>query len=221
MRPPSGPTARRSSATCPGRSGPARRGPSSGRSGRARRRSPKPSSAGPTSGDIRWPLLDRLRVAGRPRRSPRKSFGTSRSRKNRGSSPTPATTTSSGSTSPTPTTTLTLDQFLRAGTRRDRRRGSAGRRPARRRRLPRAVVHQAVERPDAARPDRPGAARPPELLILDDPFLGLDAGGRAELATCSASWCGGGLRLVLICRPEAVPGWVTQRAGAAGDEPGP
>jgi molybdate transport system ATP-binding protein len=51
----------------------------------------------------------------------------------------------------------------------------------------------------------------PELLILDDPFIGLDASGRAALTILLARLVEGGLRLVLICRPDDVPGWVTHR----------
>src|SRR5207302_10276595 len=49
----------------------------------------------------------------------------------------------------------------------------------------------------------------PELLILDDPFLGVDAAGRGEIADLLGSLIKDGLRLVLICAPETVPGWVT------------
>ncbi len=49
----------------------------------------------------------------------------------------------------------------------------------------------------------------PELLILDDPFLGLDAAGRADVARLLGGLVAGGSRVMLICRPELVPGWVT------------
>lgn len=51
----------------------------------------------------------------------------------------------------------------------------------------------------------------PELLVLDDPFLGLDAAGRADVAEFLGRLVKDGLRLVLICAPEAVPDWVTHR----------
>lgn len=51
----------------------------------------------------------------------------------------------------------------------------------------------------------------PELLILDDPFIGVDAGGRAEIAELIGNLVKQGLRLVLICSPDAVPDWVTHR----------
>jgi len=51
----------------------------------------------------------------------------------------------------------------------------------------------------------------PELLVLDDPFLGLDAAGRADVAAFLGRLVGEGLRLVLVCAADAVPGWVTHR----------
>ncbi|HTK76924.1 MAG TPA: ATP-binding cassette domain-containing protein, partial [Gemmataceae bacterium] len=49
----------------------------------------------------------------------------------------------------------------------------------------------------------------PELLILDEPFLGLDAAGRSDVAILLGSLVRDGLRLVLITRPEMIPDWVT------------
>jgi molybdate transport system ATP-binding protein len=49
----------------------------------------------------------------------------------------------------------------------------------------------------------------PELLILDEPFMGVDAGGRAELAALLGTLVRQGRRLLLITRPETVPEWVT------------
>ncbi len=49
----------------------------------------------------------------------------------------------------------------------------------------------------------------PELLVLDDPFIGLDSAARADLAALLHELVNDGKRLVLICREDAVPGWVT------------
>jgi len=62
----------------------------------------------------------------------------------------------------------------------------------------------------------------PELLLLDDPFLGVDAAGRGEIAALLGGLVRQGLRLVLICSPDAVPNWVTnrmelRRAGSVSD----
>src|SRR5439155_10679242 len=49
----------------------------------------------------------------------------------------------------------------------------------------------------------------PELLILDDPFLGLDVAGRCEVADLLGGLVGHGARLILITRADAIPDWVT------------
>jgi molybdate transport system ATP-binding protein len=59
----------------------------------------------------------------------------------------------------------------------------------------------------------------PELLILDDPFLGVDAGGRVEIAALLGDLVKQGQQLLLICSPDAVPGWVTDRLNLGGEPP--
>jgi molybdate transport system ATP-binding protein len=49
----------------------------------------------------------------------------------------------------------------------------------------------------------------PEWLILDDPFLGLDAAGRADLVEILGGLIRQGTRVLLITRPDAIPKWVT------------
>src|SRR5262249_37383454 len=49
----------------------------------------------------------------------------------------------------------------------------------------------------------------PELLILDDPFLGLDAAGRDEVARLLGDLATRRQRLILISRADMVPNWVT------------
>ena len=64
----------------------------------------------------------------------------------------------------------------------------------------------------------------PELLVLDDPFIGLDLAGREELSVLLGELVREGKRLVLICRADMVPAWVTTtlelngRAGASAPE---
>jgi molybdate transport system ATP-binding protein len=48
-----------------------------------------------------------------------------------------------------------------------------------------------------------------ELLILDDPFLGLDAAGRHDVTSILGHLVRAGTRLILITRADAVPGWIT------------
>lgn len=63
----------------------------------------------------------------------------------------------------------------------------------------------------------------PELLVLDTPFLGLDPTGRAALTDMLGDLVKAGLRLVLICRPNEVPPWVTHilECGAKAQGPRP
>jgi molybdate transport system ATP-binding protein len=49
----------------------------------------------------------------------------------------------------------------------------------------------------------------PELLILDDPFIGLDAAGRTGLSDLLAGLVRDGRRVVLICREDVQPEWAT------------
>jgi molybdate transport system ATP-binding protein len=49
----------------------------------------------------------------------------------------------------------------------------------------------------------------PEWLILDEPFMGLDAAGRGEVAELLGTLVDQGTRLLLIVHPEEIPGWVT------------
>ncbi len=44
----------------------------------------------------------------------------------------------------------------------------------------------------------------PELLVLDDPFMGLDVAGRTEVGQLLGELVSRGSRIVLITRPEAV-----------------
>jgi molybdate transport system ATP-binding protein len=71
----------------------------------------------------------------------------------------------------------------------------------------------------------------PELLILDDPFLGLDATGQEEVDAVLEELVNEGTRLLLIAPPEPVPAWVTHvleleegravRQGVVGRNPSP
>jgi molybdate transport system ATP-binding protein len=49
----------------------------------------------------------------------------------------------------------------------------------------------------------------PKLLLLDDPFVGLDLAGRGELDRFLKELVDGGQHLILACGEDAVPAWVT------------
>jgi molybdate transport system ATP-binding protein len=49
----------------------------------------------------------------------------------------------------------------------------------------------------------------PEILILDEPFVSLDVDGRREVRDLLARLNEEGTRLILITAPEAIPEWVT------------
>ena len=49
----------------------------------------------------------------------------------------------------------------------------------------------------------------PELLLLDEPFVGLDAAGREEVSLLLGELVRHGQRLIVVVRPDAVPEWVT------------
>ncbi len=49
----------------------------------------------------------------------------------------------------------------------------------------------------------------PELLILDEPFMGLDADGRVEVSAMFAGLIEEGQRLILITQPDGIPQWAT------------
>ena len=63
----------------------------------------------------------------------------------------------------------------------------------------------------------------PELLVLDDPFIGLDAAARADLSNLLGELLDEGKRVVLVCREDMVPAWVTNvlRLGRRPNPPSP
>jgi len=49
----------------------------------------------------------------------------------------------------------------------------------------------------------------PEILIVDEPFVGLDVDGRREVRSLLQQLAAEGTRLIVITAPNAIPGWVT------------
>ena len=49
----------------------------------------------------------------------------------------------------------------------------------------------------------------PRLLVLDEPFMGLDAAGRRDVAELLGGLPAHGVRLLLVTQPHTLPDWVT------------
>lgn len=162
-----------------------------------------------TAGTIDWPLVGRLRAAGRPIAWPSEVVGRVGFKEE-------SRLLSYGKhyyqqrfNFIEPDDDLTLDQYLTAGSTVSEevvesittRLGIAALRPlsfielsngqTRRARIARALLTH------------------PEMLILDEPFVGLDAAGRGNVNDLLGGLARDGTRLVLVTAPESVPDWVT------------
>jgi molybdate transport system ATP-binding protein len=101
---------------------------------------------------------------------------------------------------------LTLEQYLRTGA--DAEPGDVAGRLGLGELLPLSFIALSSGQMRRARIARALLAKP-EMLILDDPFLGLDTAGRADISALLGELVGRGTRLVVVCRREAIPGLVT------------
>lgn len=165
----------------------------------------------PQTGSVAWPLLDRLRAVGRPAAYPSEVIRHVAFKEDS------RLFTYAGhyyqqrfefADADEP---LTLGDFLRTGTgAADDAVRDAARRLGIEPQLPLSFIKLSNGQTRRARIARALLAHP-ELLILDDPFLGVDAAGRADIAALLGRLVADGLRLVLMCAPDAVPGWVTNR----------
>jgi molybdate transport system ATP-binding protein len=176
-----------------------------------------------TSGSVRWPLLERLRAGGRPIAYPSEvvrhvTFKEESRLFSYAGHYYQQRFEFADADAP-----LTLDEFLRAGTAAtDDEVRDAARKLGVESRLSLSFIKLSNGQARRARIARALLTRP-ELLILDDPFLGLDADGRARVSALLGELVAGGLRVVLICRPDAVPGWVNGvlELGPVAPNPGP
>jgi molybdate transport system ATP-binding protein len=163
------------------------------------------------SGSVRWPLLERLRAAGRSIAYPSEvirhvTFKEESRLFSYAGHYYQQRFEFADADEP-----LTLDEFLRAGTSAtDAEVLDAARKLGVENRLALSFIKLSNGQTRRARIARALLTRP-ELLILDDPFLGLDTEGRVRVSELLGELVKGGLRVVLICRPDAVPGWVTDR----------
>jgi molybdate transport system ATP-binding protein len=161
------------------------------------------------SGSLTWPLLERLRAAGRSVGWPsevirhvsfkEESFLFSYGRHYY----------QQRFNFVEPHEDLTLDAFLRAGgSTSDEAIGAAARQLGIESRLGLSLLKLSNGEVRRARIARALLVQP-EWLILDEPFMGVDAVGRVELAALLGDLVRHGRRLLLLTRPETVPEWVT------------
>lgn len=162
-----------------------------------------------SGGAVRWPLLNRLRAAGRRADYPSQviahvSFKEESRLFSYAGHYYQQRFEFADSDEP-----LSLSQFLRAGTSAwDAEVIAVAERCGVREQLPQPFMTLSNGQTRRARLARALLAKP-ELLILDDPFLGVDAAGRADLTNLLGELVRDGMRLVLICRRDMVPAWVT------------
>jgi molybdate transport system ATP-binding protein len=160
-------------------------------------------------GAVRWPLLDKLRAAGRKADYPSQvislvAFKEESRLFSYAGHYYQQRFEFADSDEP-----LSLNQFLHAGTHAiDAEVRAVTERLGVREQLPQPFMTLSNGQTRRARLARALLAKP-ELLILDDPFIGLDVGGRADLSVLLGELVREGKRLVLICRADMVPGWVT------------
>jgi molybdate transport system ATP-binding protein len=161
------------------------------------------------AGTVEWPLVDQLRAAGRAIAWPAEIVGRVGFKEESRHFSYGRHYYQQRFNFIEPEDDLTLDQFLHAGTsvpedvlqRVTTRLGISDLRPlsfiklsngqTRRARIARALVAH------------------PEILILDEPFVGLDAEGREEVHAILRELVADGTRLILIMPPETLPEWIT------------
>jgi len=173
------------------------------------------------TGEVRWPLLDRLRAGGRRVDYPSQvivhvSFKEESRLFSYAGHYYQQRFEFADSDEP-----LSLAQFLRSGTSAtDAEVNAIAERLGVRELLPQPFMTLSNGQTRRSRLARALLAKP-ELLILDDPFIGLDTAGRADLTELLGELQLQGQRLVLICRADMVPPWVTNtlQCGTRSAEP--
>jgi molybdate transport system ATP-binding protein len=160
-------------------------------------------------GEFRWPLLDRLRAAGRHVNYPSEVIRHVTFKEESRLFSYAGHYYQQRFEFADEDEPLSLADYLRAGTgATDDELTAATRRLGVEGQLPLGFIKLSNGQTRRARIARALLAKP-ELLVLDDPFVGLDAAGRSGLTGLLGGLVKSGLRLVLICRPDAVPGWIT------------
>lgn len=163
-----------------------------------------------TSGTVEWPLVDRLRAAGRPIGWPAEIVGRVGFKEESRLFSYGRHYYQQRYNFIEPDDDLTLDQFLRADTHIPEdalssvitRLGIAELRPL-------SFIKLSNGQTRRARIARALLAHP-ELLVLDEPFVGLDADGRREVRDMLGLMVANGTRIILIATANTIPEWVTQ-----------
>jgi molybdate transport system ATP-binding protein len=163
----------------------------------------------PAGGAVRWPLLERLRAAGRKADYPSQVVAHVTFKEESRLFSYAGHYYQQRFEFADADEPLSLAQFLRTGTHAtDSEVNAVADRLGVREQLPQPFMTLSNGQTRRARLARALLAKP-ELLILDDPFIGLDAAGRADLTALLGELVCEGKRLVLICRADMVPGWAT------------
>lgn len=162
-----------------------------------------------TAGAVEWPLIDRLRATGRAIAWPAEVVGRVAFKEESRLFSYGRHYYQQRYNFIEPEDDLTLDQFLHAGTtaseealaRVTRRLGIADLRDL-------SFIKLSNGQTRRARIARAMLAHP-EVLVLDEPFVGLDRDGRREVDALLGQLGADGVRLILVTGPDEIPAWVT------------
>jgi molybdate transport system ATP-binding protein len=162
-----------------------------------------------TTGSEEWPLLDRVRAAGRTAAFPSDVIGRVAFKEESRLFSYGRHYYQQRFNFIEPDDDLTLDQYLRAGTNAPDEHLRAVTTRLRIEHLrPLSLIKLSNGQTRRARIGKALLSHP-EMLILDEPFIGLDADGRREVAEMLNQLRSEGVGLVLITHPDTIPEWVT------------
>src|SRR5262245_49158134 len=162
-----------------------------------------------TNGTVEWPLVDRLRAAGRVVNWPSEIVGWVGFKEESRLFSYTRHYYQQRFNFIEPNDDLTLDAFLRSGlTVADETVRAAAARLGIAELLPLSFIKLSNGQTRRARIARALLAHP-EILVLDEPFVGLDLDGRREASEMIGRITAAGVRVVLITARDRVPDWVT------------
>ena len=162
-----------------------------------------------TTGSEEWPLLDRVRAAGRTATFPSDVIGRVAFKEESRLFSYGRHYYQQRFNFIEPDDDLTLDQYLRAGTSApDENLRTVTTRLRIEHLRPLSLIKLSNGQTRRARIAKALLSHP-ELLILDEPFIGLDADGRREVAAMLDQLRSEGVGLVLITHADTIPEWVT------------